>query len=131
MRSSALGLYFPVDIATTNARTALGGPPTRPSGARSVLYGKTMVRQARRWIAGSLSAAHTAEVTAACAAEIRVKRRPAYRVVRRTATEYAAEMKQHFGNLGARPRINLDAFTDPSRPFNLANLTARDTRRDP
>jgi FAD/FMN-containing dehydrogenase/Fe-S oxidoreductase len=121
------GLYFPVDITTAN-RAALGGMmANNSSGARSVLYGKTIDHVIEQHVVladGSL--AHfrplsPPEVDAACAGD--TLEGACYRVVRRTAAECAAEVERRFPKILRRVGgYNLDAFTDAGQPFNLAKL---------
>jgi FAD/FMN-containing dehydrogenase/Fe-S oxidoreductase len=120
-------LRFAPDISTASRATVGGMIANNSSGARSVLYGKTIdhvleldVVLADGQIAhfrpvapeqvDAFAAGHGLE--AEC-----------YRTVRQLARDCAEEVARRFPKLLRRVGgYNLDEFVDPSRPFNLAKL---------
>ena len=123
----AHGVRFAPDISTAS-RACIGGMiANNSSGARSVLYGKTIdhVLELRVVLAdGSL--AHLkplqgAELDAACAGQ--TLEAACYREVRRLGVECADEVASRFPKVLRRVGgYNLDEFSDPAKPFNLAKL---------
>jgi FAD/FMN-containing dehydrogenase/Fe-S oxidoreductase len=119
-----LGLRFAPDISTAS-RAAIGGMISNNSaGARSVLYGKTIdhvlelevalsdgtVVPLREIARDQVPAGNTLE--AAC-----------YRKVMELASEHAAEIDRRYPKILRRVGgYNLNEFTDPSRPVNLAKM---------
>lgn len=119
-----LGLRFAPDISTAS-RAAIGGMIANNSaGARSVLYGKTID--------------HVLEIEAALSdgSVVRLREIPrsdvpsgdtleaaCYRKVLDLASAHAGEIDRRYPKILRRVGgYNLDEFTDPSRPVNLAKM---------
>ena len=120
-------LKFAPDISTASRATVGGMISNNSSGARSVLYGKTIDHVLDLQVALSdgsvvhLRPLAPDELDAACAADTLEGR--CYRTVRRLGGEHAAEVDRRYPKILRRVGgYNLDAFTDLARPFNLANL---------
>ena len=120
-------LRFAPDISTANRATVGGMISNNSSGARSVLYGKTIDHVLDLHVALSDgSVAHLRplapdELDAACAADS--LEGACYRTVRRLAPAHADEIDRRYPKILRRVGgYNLDRFTDPARPFNLAEL---------
>ena len=98
------------------------------SGARSVLYGKTIDHVLEQQVVlsdGSRRAFPTARRRRArrASAPATRSRRACYREVRRLAGECADEIERRFPKVLRRVGgYNLDEFVDPGRPFNLTKL---------
>lgn len=121
------GLRFAPDVSTASRATVGGMMGNNSSGARSVLYGKTIdhviaqeVVLADGTIAnfGPLTGAelenamHGDSLEAEC-----------YRTVRRLGSECADEVERRFPKVIRRVGgYNLDEFTHPDRPFNMAKM---------
>ena len=131
------GLLFAPDISTSNRATIGGMIANNSSGARSVLYGKTIdhVLALKVVLAdGStvdLGPLPEPEVEARCARED--LEGACYRAIRRLAAEHAGEIDRRFPKILRRVGgYNLDAFVpgkgqgstigEPPPPFNLARL---------
>src|SRR3712207_4143455 len=125
-------LRFAPDISTASRATVGGMMANNSSGARSVLYGKTIDHVLEQQVVladGSLAhfrALTPGELEAACAGE--TLEASCYRAVRRIAAESAAEIDRRFPKILRRVGgYNLDEFT-PARlaanggAFNLARL---------
>jgi FAD/FMN-containing dehydrogenase/Fe-S oxidoreductase len=119
-----LGLRFAPDISTASRATIGGMMANNSSGARSVLYGKTIDHVLEQTVLLSDgSIAHFREIPrdqvpigdsleAAC-----------YRTVLRLAAEHACEIDRRYPKILRRVGgYNLDDFTDPDRPVNLARI---------
>ena len=120
-------LRFAPDISTANRATVGGMISNNSSGARSVLYGKTIDHVLDLHVALSDgSVAHLRplaadELEAACAADS--LEGACYRTVRRLAPAHADEIDRRYPKILRRVGgYNLDRFTNPGRPFNLAEL---------
>ena len=120
-------LRFAPDISTANRATVGGMISNNSSGARSVLYGKTIDHVLDLHVALSDGAVvHARPLTpgdldAVCETDTLVGR--CCTTVRRLGAEHAAEVDRRYPKILRRVGgYNLDAFTDPTRPFNLANL---------
>ena len=120
-------LRFAPDISTANRATVGGMISNNSSGARSVLYGKTIDHVLDLHVALSdgsvvhLRPLAPDELDAVCAADTLEGR--CYRTLRRLGVEHAAEVDRRYPKILRRVGgYNLDAFTDPARPFNLAHL---------
>jgi FAD/FMN-containing dehydrogenase/Fe-S oxidoreductase len=120
-------LRFAPDISTASRATVGGMMGNNSCGARSVLYGKTIdhvleqevvlsdgsVVRFRPLTPAELDAESTGDTLGA----------ECYRTVRRLAREHAAEVDRRFPKVLRRVGgYNLDEFTTPDRPFNLAKL---------
>jgi FAD/FMN-containing dehydrogenase/Fe-S oxidoreductase len=121
------GLRFAPDISTASRATIGGMMANNSSGARSVLYGKTIDHVLEQEVVlsdGSVARFRplsASELDAACAGT--GLEAACYREVRRLAREHAAEIDRRFPKVLRRVGgYNLDEFVDPSRPFNLAKL---------
>ena len=120
-------LRFAPDISTANRATVGGMISNNSSGARSVLYGKTIDHVLDLHVALSdgsiahLRPLETDELTAMCRANS--LEGECYRTVRRLGTAHATEVDRRYPKILRRVGgYNLDRFTTPDRPFNLAEL---------
>jgi len=120
-------LRFAPDVSSASRATVGGMMANNSSGARSVLYGKTIdhVREQRVVLAdGSL--AHFRPLTAdqlehARAGDSIAAR--AYRAVPELGVRHAAEIERRFPKVLRRVGgYNLDAFVDPARPADLTRI---------
>src|SRR5471032_357607 len=121
------GLRFAPDISTASRATVGGMIANNSSGARSVLYGKTIDHVLEQHVVLSDgSVAHfrplgVSELDAACAGT--TLEAACYRTVRELAAAQRDEIDRRFPKVLRRVGgYNLDEFVDPSRPFNLAKL---------
>ncbi len=127
------GLLFAPDISTSNRATIGGMIANNSSGARSVLYGKTIdhVLELTTVLSdGSiihLKPLQAAELEARCAQSD--LEGACYRAIRRLAAEHAGEIERRFPRIMRRVGgYNLDAFLPgatadaDSSDFNLARL---------
>jgi FAD/FMN-containing dehydrogenase len=121
------GLRFAPDISTASRATLGGMMANNSSGARSVLYGKTIDHVLeQRVVLSDGSIAHLRAVdepalAAACAgAGLEAS---CYRAVRAIARDVGDEVERRFPKVLRRVGgYNLDEFVNPARPFNLAKL---------
>jgi FAD/FMN-containing dehydrogenase/Fe-S oxidoreductase len=120
-------LRFAPDISTASRATIGGMIANNSSGARSVLYGKTIDHVLELDVV--LSDGQTArfrpiaaaELDAACAGD--GLEAACYRTVRATAIECADEIERRFPKVLRRVGgYNLDEFVDADRPFNLSKV---------
>jgi FAD/FMN-containing dehydrogenase/Fe-S oxidoreductase len=121
------GLRFAPDVSTASRATVGGMMANNSSGARSVLYGKTIDHVLEQdVILADGTLAHFGAVD-----DAEAERRGAaptlegacYRVVRRAARELAGEIERRYPKVLRRVGgYNLDEFVDPARPFNLAKM---------
>jgi FAD/FMN-containing dehydrogenase/Fe-S oxidoreductase len=121
------GMRFAPDVSTAS-RAAIGGMmANNSSGARSFKYGKTIdhvIEQEVLLADGSI--AHfrpldREELSRAMQGD--TLEAECYRTVQRVATECAAEVDRCFPKVLRRVGgYNLDEFTDPSKPFNMAKM---------
>jgi FAD/FMN-containing dehydrogenase/Fe-S oxidoreductase len=121
------GLRFAPDISTASRATVGGMMANNSSGARSVVYGKTIDHVLEQQVVLSDgSVAWLRSVTDAEAVEIgrgTSLEAACYREVRRIARANAAEIERRYPKVLRRVGgYNLDAFVDPDGPFNLAKL---------
>jgi FAD/FMN-containing dehydrogenase/Fe-S oxidoreductase len=121
------GLRFAPDISTASRATVGGMISNNSSGARSVVYGKTIdhVLDLDVVLADAtvvhFRALDARELEAACARE--GIEGACYRAVRHLAAEHAGEIARRFPRVLRRVGgYNLDEFVDPARPFNMAKL---------
>jgi len=121
------GLRFAPDVSTASRATVGGMMANNSSGARSVLYGKTIDHVLEQEVVlsdGSVvqfgplapdaldQACRGQDLAAAC-----------YRTVRELARTHADEVERRYPKVLRRVAgYNLDEFTRPGRPFNLAKL---------
>jgi FAD/FMN-containing dehydrogenase/Fe-S oxidoreductase len=121
------GLRFAPDISTASRATIGGMMANNSSGARSVLYGKTIDHVLEQEVVLSDgSVAHfrplsPEELEAACGgAGLEAE---CYRAVRRLAREHAAEIDRRYPKVLRRVGgYNLDEFIRSDRPFNLVRM---------
>jgi len=132
------GLHFPHDISTSNRATLGGMIANNSSGARSIVYGKTIDHVLELKVL--LWDGSVVHLTSLNEAELEAKSQQqnlegnCYRVVRRLVKEHAEEIKRRFPKILRRVGgYNLDEFVGlPSPPktllgvgedeFNLARL---------
>jgi FAD/FMN-containing dehydrogenase/Fe-S oxidoreductase len=121
------GLRFAPDVSTASRATIGGMIANNSSGARSVLYGKTIdhVLDLHVVLADG-QVAHfrpldASEVASACAGDS--LEAGCYRTVRQVATDYGDEITRRFPKVLRRVGgYNLDEFVHPASGFNLAKL---------
>jgi len=121
------GLRFAPDISTASRATIGGMIANNSSGARSVLYGKTIDHVLElKVVLSDGSAAHlrpldAAALDAVCRGDTREA--ACCRAVRDTAAACRDEIDRRFPKVLRRVGgYNLDEFVDPSKPFNLAKI---------
>jgi FAD/FMN-containing dehydrogenase/Fe-S oxidoreductase len=121
------GLRFAPDISTASRATVGGMMANNSSGARSVLYGKTIDHVIEQEVL--LSDASVVHFRAISREEVDAKsageslEAECYRALRRIATECASEVENRFPKVLRRVGgYNLDEFTKPGARFNLAKL---------
>src|ERR1700681_518047 len=121
------GVRFAPDISTASRATIGGMMANNSSGARSVLYGKTIDHVIEQHVALSDgSVAHfrplePGELDAVCRGES--LEAACYREVRRVAGECADEVERRYPKILRRVGgYNLDCFVGSGRPFNMAKL---------
>jgi FAD/FMN-containing dehydrogenase/Fe-S oxidoreductase len=124
---ASLGLRFAPDISTASRATVGGMMANNSAGARSVLYGKTIDHVLEQTILFADGSIHTlrpldsGELDEACIGDGIAPQ--AYRTVRRLAAELRDEVGRRYPKVLRRVGgYNLDEFTDPARPFNLAKM---------
>lgn len=121
------GLRFAPDISTASRATIGGMMANNSSGARSVLYGKTIDHVLEQEVIlsdGSLANFHPIEardLESVCLGDSLEAQ--CYRIVRQVAAECADEVEARFPKVLRRVAgYNLDEFIHPEQPFNLAKL---------
>jgi FAD/FMN-containing dehydrogenase/Fe-S oxidoreductase len=121
------GLRFAPDISTASRATIGGMMANNSSGARSVLYGKTIDHVLDQEVVlsdGSLASFGPLDpdgLEAACTGSSLSAE--CYRTVRRLSTEHSPEIARRFPQVLRRVGgYNLDEFTHADRPFNMARL---------
>jgi FAD/FMN-containing dehydrogenase/Fe-S oxidoreductase len=121
------GLRFAPDISTASRATIGGMMANNSSGARSVLYGKTIdhvLEQEVVFSDGSIAQFGPLDadgLDAACEGSTRSAE--CYRTVRRLASEHSLEIERRFPKVLRRVGgYNLDEFARADRPFNMAKL---------
>ena len=121
------GLRFAPDPSTASRATIGGMMANNSSGARSVLYGKTIdhvIAQEVVLADGSVTRLHAlspAELETICAADS--LEATCYRTVRQLASDLSGEIDRRFPKVLRRVGgYNLDEFTEPDQAFNLAKL---------
>jgi len=123
----AHGLRFAPDISTASRATVGGMMANNSSGARSVLYGKTIDHVLEQHVVlsdGFVAHFRPLDPTgldAACAGA--TLEAACYRTVRELAATRKDEIDRRFPKVLRRVGgYNLDEFVDASKPFNLAKL---------
>ena len=121
------GLRFAPDVSTASRATVGGMMANNSSGARSVYYGKTIDHVLEQDVVLSDgSVVHFGPLApealdGACAGD--GLEAQCYRTVRELARAHAAEIERRYPKVLRRVMgYNLDEFTRPDRPFNLAKL---------
>ena len=120
-------LRFAPDISTASRATVGGMMANNSSGARSVMYGKTIDHVIEQHVVLSDgSVVHFRPVTAAdvdAICESKTLEAACYREVRRLGREHADEIDRRFPKILRRVGgYNLDSFGRADAPFNLAKL---------
>ncbi|MDQ6664326.1 MAG: FAD-binding protein [Acidobacteriota bacterium] len=125
-RLAPLGLRFAPDISTASRATIGGMMANNSSGARSVLYGKTIDHVLEQTVLLSNgSVAHFRNIEVGAVPTDGSLEAACYSAVLRLASEHAGEVKHRFPKILRRVGgYNLDEFTSPSKPVNLAKLMA-------
>jgi FAD/FMN-containing dehydrogenase/Fe-S oxidoreductase len=120
-------LRFAPDISTASRATVGGMMANNSSGARSVMYGKTIDHVLEQHVVLSdgslvhLRALAAADVDAICQRDS--LEAACYREVRRLAHEHAGEIERRYPKILRRVGgYNLDSFVRTDGPFNLARL---------
>jgi FAD/FMN-containing dehydrogenase/Fe-S oxidoreductase len=121
------GLRFAPDVSTASRATIGGMMANNSSGARSVLYGKTIDHVLEQEVVlANGSVVHFGPLDEAQLAAKRGDRSfegSLYRVVSDLTTQYRDEIERRFPRVLRRVGgYNLDEFVKPDRPFNLAKL---------
>jgi FAD/FMN-containing dehydrogenase/Fe-S oxidoreductase len=121
------GLRFAPDISTASRATVGGMMANNSAGARSVMYGITLHHVLEQHVVlADGSVAHFRdlsgdELDAACEGTSLEAR--GYRIVRQLAGECRDEIERRYPKILRRVSgYNLDEFTRPAQPFNLARL---------
>jgi FAD/FMN-containing dehydrogenase len=121
------GLRFAPDISTASRATIGGMIANNSSGARSVLYGKTIDHVLELDVVLSdatsahLDARSGAGLERACAGS--GLEAACYRIVRELGRTCHDEIVRRYPKVMRRVGgYNLDEFTDPSKPFNLSRI---------
>jgi FAD/FMN-containing dehydrogenase/Fe-S oxidoreductase len=121
---AGLGLRFAPDISTASRATVGGMMANNSSGARSVLYGKTIDHVLEQTVLlsdGKIS--HFREIARAEIPTGESLEATCYRAVLSLASEHAAEIARRYPKVLRRVGgYNLDEFTDRSKPVNLAKI---------
>ncbi len=121
---ASLGLRFAPDISTASRATIGGMMANNSCGARSVLYGKTIdhvLEQTVLLADGSI--AHFRDIARDEVPAGDTLEAACYRTVLGLAEEHAAEIDRRYPKILRRVGgYNLDEFTDPAKPVNLAKI---------
>ncbi len=119
-----LGLRFAPDISTASRATIGGMMGNNSCGARSVLYGKTIDHVLEQTVALSDgSIVHFREMPRSEAPAGDTLEAACYHAVLQLASEHAAEIDRRYPKVLRRVGgYNLDEFTDPAKPVNMAKI---------
>ena len=119
-----LGLRFAPDISTASRATIGGMMANNSSGARSVLYGKTIDHVLEQTVALSDgSIVHFREMPRSEIPAGDTMEAAVYRTVLRLAAEHAGEIDRRYPKILRRVGgYNLDEFVDSGKPVNLARI---------
>jgi FAD/FMN-containing dehydrogenase/Fe-S oxidoreductase len=119
-----LGLRFAPDISTASRATVGGMMANNSSGARSVLYGKTIDHVLEQTVALSDgSIVHFREIPRAEVPTGDTLEAACYRTVLDLAEQHAAEIDRRYPKILRRVAgYNLDEFICPTKPVNLAKM---------
>ena len=123
-RLAPSGMRFAPDISTASRATTGGMMANNSSGARSVLYGKTIDHVLEQTVLLSDgSIAHFREMARADTPRGDSLEARCYETVLRLAAEHAAEIDRRYPKILRRVGgYNLDEFVDPARAVNLARI---------
>jgi FAD/FMN-containing dehydrogenase/Fe-S oxidoreductase len=118
------GLRFAPDISTASRATVGGMMANNSCGARSVMYGKTIDHVLEQTVALSdASIVHFREMPRSEVPQGDTREAACYRAVLGLAAEHAAEINRRYPKIVRRVGgYNLDEFTDPAKPVNLAKI---------
>jgi FAD/FMN-containing dehydrogenase/Fe-S oxidoreductase len=118
------GLRFAPDISTASRATIGGMVANNSSGARSVLYGKTIDHVLELTVALSdASVVHFHEIDRSQIPTGETLEAACYRTVLHLAGKHAAAIEERFPKILRRVSgYNLDEFTDAAKPVNLARM---------
>jgi FAD/FMN-containing dehydrogenase/Fe-S oxidoreductase len=121
------GLRFAPDISTASRATIGGMMANNSSGARSVLYGKTIDHVVEQHVVlADGSIAHFRPVSGADLERLSAGESleaACYRTVRRLGVECADEVDRRYPKILRRVGgYNLDAFTNPEAPVDLSRI---------
>src|SRR3954453_13016835 len=121
------GLRFAPDISTASRATVGGMIANNSSGARSVLYGKTIDHVLEQHVVLSDgNVAHLRPLSAGEFEEISAQKTlegECYRVVRTLAQEHAEEIRRRYPKVMRRVQgYNLDEFVNTNHPFDLTKM---------
>ncbi len=121
---AGLGLRFAPDISTASRATVGGMMANNSSGARSVLYGKTIDHVLEQMVLlADGSIAHFREVPRENIPQNDSLEAACYRTVLRLASEHAVEIERRYPKVLRRVGgYNLDEFTDRTKPVNLVKI---------
>jgi len=119
-----LGLRFAPDISTASRATIGGMMANNSSGARSVLYGKTIDHVIEQVVVLSdASIAHFRDIPRDATPRGDTLEAACYRAVLHLARELSGEIERRYPKVLRRVGgYNLDQFTDPAAPVNLAKI---------
>jgi FAD/FMN-containing dehydrogenase/Fe-S oxidoreductase len=122
-----LGLRFAPDLSSSSRATVGGMMANNSSGARSIVYGKTINHVLEQHVVlADGRIAHFRSLSpreAAAAGEGDGIESRAYRVIPELAARYAGEIARRFPKVLRRVGgYNLDEFIDPARSINLARI---------
>ncbi len=119
-----LGVRFAPDISTASRATVGGMMANNSSGARSVLYGKTIDHVLEQTVALSDgSVAHFREISRDQVPTGETLEAACYRTVLGLAQLHADEIDRRYPKIMRRVAgYNLDEFTDVDKPVNLAKM---------
>ncbi|HWE07443.1 MAG TPA: FAD-binding oxidoreductase, partial [Rhizomicrobium sp.] len=119
-----LGLRFAPDISTASRASIGGMMANNSSGARSVLYGKTIDHVLEQTVLLSDgTVAHFRDLSRESLPGGDTLEAACYRTVLQLASQHAEEIDRRYPKILRRVAgYNLDEFTDPSRPVNLARM---------
>jgi FAD/FMN-containing dehydrogenase/Fe-S oxidoreductase len=119
-----LGLRFAPDISTASRATIGGMIANNAAGARSVWWGKTIDHVQEMVVALSdASVAHFRDIPRSEVPAGDTLEAACYRTVLGLASEHASEIDRRYPKIMRHVGgYNLDEFTDPAKPVNLAKI---------
>ena len=118
------GLRFAPDISTASRATIGGMMANNSSGARSVIFGKTIDHVlAQTVVLSDGSVAHFRDIPRQEIPTENPLEEACYRAVLDLAEQHRAEIERRYPKILRRVGgYNLEQFTDPARPVNLAKI---------